>query len=94
LRSFNLEKEVSLINGLTNLDISNIDLFEAGEKIAAFEKLFNIRHAKEDIEDKLPEMFFSKNNDVGLTRQNFETMLKEYYNAMGWDEKGIPPEPV
>ncbi|MBW2562456.1 MAG: hypothetical protein JRE29_00215, partial [Deltaproteobacteria bacterium] len=55
LRSFNLEKEVSLINGLTNLDISNIDLFEAGEKIAAFEKLFNIRHAKEDIEDKLPE---------------------------------------
>jgi len=94
LRSFNLEKEVSLINGLTNLDISNIDLFEAGEKIAAFEKLFNIRHTKEDIEDKLPEMFFSKNNEVGLTRQNFEIMLTEYYNAMGWDEKGIPPEPV
>jgi len=94
LRSFNLEKEVSLINGLTGLGLSNMVLFETGEKIASFEKLFNIRHAKEDIEDKLPEMFFSKNNEVGLTRQNFEIMLTEYYNAIGWDEKGIPPEPV
>jgi len=94
LRSFNLEKEVSLINGLTGLGLSNMDLFETGEKIVSFEKLFNIKHAKEDIEDKLPEMFFSKNNEVGLTMQNFEIMLTEYYNAMGWDEKGIPPEPV
>ena len=84
LRSFNLEKEVSLINGLTGLGLSNMVLFETGEKIASFEKLFNIRHAKEDIEDKLPEMFFSKNNEVGLTRQNFEIMLKEYYLRPIW----------
>jgi len=94
LRSFNLENEVRLINGLTGLNFSNIDLFEAGKKIAALEKLFNIRYAKEDIEDNLPEIFFSKDSEQGLTRQNFETMLHEYYNAMGWDEKGIPPEPV
>ena len=87
LRSFNLENEVRLINGLTGLDFSNIDLFEAGKKIAALEKLFNIRYAKEEIEDNLPEMFFSKDSEQGLTRQNFETMLHEYYNAMGWDEK-------
>ncbi len=94
LRSFNLENEVRLTIGLTGLDFSNIDLFEAGNKIAALEKLFNIRYAKEDIEDNLPEMFFSKDSEQGLTRQNFETMLHEYYNAMGWDEKGIPPDPV
>ena len=94
MRSFNLENEVNLINGLTGIGLSNMDLFETGEKIASFEKLFNIRHAKKDIEDKLPEMFFSNNSEVGLTMQNFEIMLTEYYNAMGWDEKGIPPEPV
>jgi aldehyde:ferredoxin oxidoreductase len=94
LRSFNLENEIRLINGLTGLGISNTDLFEAGEKIAALEKLFNIRHANEDIEDKLPEMFINKDSDQGLTLQNFETMLQEYYNAMGWDEKGIPPDPA
>ncbi len=94
LKSFNLESEVRLINGLTNLNLSKKDLFDAGQKIASLEKLFNIRHAKEDIKDKLPEMFMNKENDQGLTLKNFEIMLQEYYTAMGWDEKGIPPEPV
>ncbi|MDM8556612.1 aldehyde ferredoxin oxidoreductase C-terminal domain-containing protein [Desulfococcaceae bacterium HSG7] len=94
LKSFNLENEVKLINGLTGLGVSNTDLFEVGKKIAAIEKLFNIRHANEDIEDKLPEMFINKDSSQGLTRQNFETMLQEYYNAMGWDENGVPPEPA
>lgn len=96
LKSFNLENEVKLINGLTGLNISSRDLFEAGERIAALEKLFNIRHANDDIEDKLPQMFInqSQNHDPTLIRQNLETMLQEYYRAMGWDEKGIPPEPA
>ncbi|MCD4719537.1 MAG: hypothetical protein K8S13_06710 [Desulfobacula sp.] len=94
LKSFNLENEVRLINGLTGLNVSNINLFEAGEKIAALEKLFNIRHAKDDIEDKLPQMFINQDRNQKLIQQNFETMLQEYYNAMGWDEKGIPPEPA
>jgi aldehyde:ferredoxin oxidoreductase len=94
LKSFNLENEVHLINGLTGLGISKTDLFETGEKIATLERLLNMRHATEDIEDKLPEMFFSQDNNEGLTRQNFNIMLKEYYHAMEWDEKGIPPEPV
>ena len=96
LKSFNLENEVTLINGLTGLTISNTDLFEAGEKIAALEKLFNIKHAKNDIEDKLPQMFInqSQNHDKKLFQRNFETMLQEYYAAMGWDKKGIPPVSV
>ncbi len=96
LKSFNLENEVKLINGLTGLNISNTDLFEAGEKTAALEKLFNIKHAKNDIEDKLPQMFInqSQNHDQKLFQCNFETMLQEYYAAMGWDKKGIPPAPV
>jgi aldehyde:ferredoxin oxidoreductase len=93
LRSFNLENELRLINGLTDLGFSKKDLFDAGEKIATLEKLFNIRHEKGDIEDTLPEMFFNKDSDQGLTLKNFETMLQEYYTAMGWDEKGVPPEP-
>ena len=98
LKSFNLENEVKLINGLigglTGLNISNRDLFEAGERIAALEKLFNIKHANDDIEDKLPQMFINQDLDQTLIQQNFETMLQEYYRAMGWDEKGIPPEPA
>jgi aldehyde:ferredoxin oxidoreductase len=92
LGSFNLENEADLINGLTGMNISNSDLIRTGEKVAAIEKLFNIKHSKGDIEDRLPEMFFNKDKTRGLTRKNFETMLQEYYKAMGWDEKGIPDE--
>lgn len=94
LGSFNLENEAELIKGLTLLDISDSDLLKAGQKIAALEKLFNIRHAKEDIKDQLPEMFINKDKDKGLTRQNFEIMLQEYYQEMGWDARGIPEEPL
>ena len=92
LKSFNLENEIRLINGLTDLDLSKKDLFDAGQRIASLEKFFNIRHEKGDIEDSLPEMFIEKNSSRGLTLQNFKAMLQEYYAAMGWDEKGIPPE--
>ncbi|MCP4718731.1 MAG: hypothetical protein GY860_04665, partial [Desulfobacteraceae bacterium] len=92
LRSFNLENEVLLINGLTGLNLTQKKLFDAGEKIATLEKLFNIRHSAKGSQDTLPDMFISKDGSQGLTRENFETMLKEYYRAMGWDENGIPPE--
>ncbi len=94
LKSFNLEHEIRLLKGLTGLRCTRADLFQTGEKIAALEKLFNIRHAPGDIEDKLPDMFFSREGEPGLTRAKFETMLQDYYSAMGWSEKGIPPEPV
>lgn len=104
LRSFNLENEVKLINDLTGLEVSPESLFRSGETIAALEKRFNLRHSQEDIQDQLPDMFFADNDsagntrpdrdhDQGLTRRNFKAMLTEFYLAMGWDEKGIPPEP-
>ena len=94
LRSFNLEHETDLINGLTGMNISKEDLFEAGEKIAALEKIFNIRHAKEDIADRLPEMFISNEKEHGLTQGKFNIMLAEYYESMGWNENGVPPQPL
>jgi aldehyde:ferredoxin oxidoreductase len=96
LRDFNLENEVELVQGLAGLDLSRQDLSRAGENIASLEKRFNLRHEQGNCEDTLPEMFISEPGDGkdtvrGLTRQNLEIMLKEYYTAMGWDENGIPP---
>ena len=94
LKSFNLEHEIRLLQGLTGLRYTREDLFQTGENIVALEKLFNIRHARGDIEDSLPDMFFSPEGESGLTRTKFETMLQDYYHAMGWSKKGIPPQPV
>lgn len=106
LRSFNLENEVQLVRKLTGLRISRESLFRSGEKIAALEKWFNILHGTKDMEDRLPDMFFTddkkniqgkhhikKDKNRGLTRENFKAMLDEYYLAMGWDKNGIPPKP-
>ncbi|MEH0018365.1 MAG: aldehyde ferredoxin oxidoreductase C-terminal domain-containing protein [Desulfobacter sp.] len=101
LRSFNLVPEIRLINALTGLDLTREDLYASGEKIAALEKLFNLRHGREDLEDRLPDMFFRRGDagkpidpsKPGLTRETFDAMRSEFYRAMGWDENGIPSAP-
>jgi aldehyde:ferredoxin oxidoreductase len=94
LKSFNLEKEADLVNGLTGLNLSKEDLAETGRKIAGLERLFNIRHSREPFKDTLPDMFISSRAGSSLTAEAFNIMLQEYYHAMGWDENGIPPYPV
>jgi aldehyde:ferredoxin oxidoreductase len=82
LQSFNLEHEVRLIHGLTGSGTSAEDLYQIAQKIASLEKLFNIRHATEEIEDRLPQRFLDGEMGNGLTQENFEIMLQEYYYAM------------
>lgn len=94
LRSFNLEYEIKLINGLCGLNLTKEQLFCAGEKIVNIEKWFNIKHAVQDIEDNLPEMFFTSEKRPELSRKDFKTMLQEYYAVMGWDKNGIPADPI
>jgi len=93
LRSFDLGHETELINGLTGQHLTGEDLSELGTEIASLEKRFNIRHAPAEMEDTLPQMFFETAKSEGLTRQNFESMRSEYYDAMGWGNSGIPPGP-
>jgi aldehyde:ferredoxin oxidoreductase len=65
------------------------DLFHIGDRIAAMERLFNLKHAPDLDEDRLPEMFFL-DGDTVLTQTVMTQMLLEFYAAMGWDEKGCP----
>jgi aldehyde:ferredoxin oxidoreductase len=55
------------------------------------ERLFNLKHAPDVGEDRLPKMFFHKGNTV-LTQKVMTQMLLEFYTAMGWDENGRPLE--
>ncbi len=94
LKSFNLEPEIALVNALTDTAFTKDDLMDAGEKIAALERRFNLRHTVLPLVDHLPDRFFSfKDNPVGLTRETLTAMLAEFYYAMGWDKSGVPPDP-
>ncbi|WP_169432988.1 aldehyde ferredoxin oxidoreductase family protein [Desulfotignum balticum] len=94
LKSFNLEPEIVLVNTLADTHVSLKQLTDTGLAIAAMERRFNLRHTETPISDNLPDMFFSRNdNPSGLTRTSFTAMLAEFYQAMGWDENGVPPDP-
>jgi aldehyde:ferredoxin oxidoreductase len=89
LGTFDLENEAVLASAITGLSLYADDLFRIGERVAAMERLFNLKHAPDMDEDRLPEMFFREGDSV-LTPAVLQQMLIEFYTAMGWDENGRP----
>ncbi|WP_319407092.1 aldehyde ferredoxin oxidoreductase family protein [uncultured Desulfosarcina sp.] len=89
LGAFDLENEAVLASAITGLSLYAEDLFHIGDRIAAMERLFNLKHAPEMDEDRLPDMFFL-DGDTVLSQTVMTQMLREFYMAMGWDENGRP----
>ena len=89
LGTFDLENEAVLASVITGLSLHADDLFHIGDRIAAMERLFNLKHAPDMDEDRLPDMFFI-DGDTVLTQSVMTQMLREFYTAMGWDENGRP----
>jgi aldehyde:ferredoxin oxidoreductase len=58
LGTFDLENEAVLASAITGLSLYADDLFRIGDRVAAMERLFNLKHAPDMDEDRLPEMFF------------------------------------
>jgi len=89
LGAFDLENEAVLASAVTGLCLYAGDLFRIGERVAAMERLFNLRHCPDMDADRLPEMFFREGDSV-LTPEILARMVGEFYAAMGWDDNGRP----
>jgi aldehyde:ferredoxin oxidoreductase len=90
---FNLETEAELSTALTGLPLKAQVLFKAGERVANLEKLFNLKHDKDNCSDYLPAMFTKTEVFAGEQERpavQLTPMLKDFYQAMGWDEHGRP----
>jgi len=87
--AYDLENEAALTAALTGLSFQAKDLFQAGERIACLERLFNMRQGADSRDDILPQMFLN-DNAADLNADAFEHMRQEFYKAMGWDSKGRP----
>jgi aldehyde:ferredoxin oxidoreductase len=91
---FDLENESRLIKAFTGIDLSSEELFTIGERIINMEKLFNLARGATAEDDNLPEMFQSEkleNTAVkGEIVHGLQDMVQDFYNLMGWDEKGVP----
>jgi aldehyde:ferredoxin oxidoreductase len=94
--TYDLVAETELTAALLGQPLGVSDLFSAGERIVNLERLFNLRHGASDADDRLPDMFFEKEYNAGeepsKPHEWMEPMKKEFYQVMGWDEKGHPTQ--
>ena len=85
-----------LMSGITGAT-SNGNPMQTGERIYNLEKLFNYREGFTRADDVIPDRFFEEPLTVGnkkgavLTRDQFKTMMDEFYTKRGWDLKTSEP---
>ena len=66
---------------------------QTGERVYNLEKLFNYREGFTRADDVIPDRFFEEPLTVGekkgavLTREQFKTMMDDFYTKRGWDLK-------
>ena len=87
--TFDLEAEAALAAAITGRPITAASLFMAGERIAALERLFNMRQGMTRQDDILPSMFLD-DPSKRLNAGNVSQMVADFYQAMGWDDRGSP----
>jgi aldehyde:ferredoxin oxidoreductase len=95
MEGFDLNKEAGLTKALTGWDIDREALFRIGDRIVTVERLFNLRSGAGPGDDTIPPRFVEEPIRRGPTegqRVVLEPMVKDFYQAMGWDKAGYPSE--
>ena len=95
--SLSLDEFASLINAVTGLNHSAGSLERIAWRILTLERMFNILAGFTEDDDWLPDHFYTESleiegSSVSCSRQAFNQMHKEYYEAMGWNRNGLPKE--
>jgi len=86
---------LTLIKNATGFEWSEEEMFKVGERIWNIERKFNLEAGIDAEQDTLPQRLLKDKIETGPGKGNttrLETMLPEYYQLRGWNEKGIPTE--
>ena len=81
------------LSAVTGLHYPTGDLIKIGERVWNLERLYNVREGFTQADDTLPPRLLNEPVLDGPSKgwvNKLEPMLKEYYRARGWDEKGVP----
>jgi len=92
-----LEHYAKLLSALTGWQLEGKDLVKIGERISNLQRLFNLREGFTKKDDDLPKrakqrpLFGAYQKEDKCIIKDYEGMLREYYEARGWDNKtGMP----
>ncbi len=82
-----------ILSFVIGVPVSEEDLFGAGERVWNLERLFNLREGISGADDTLPPRLLKEPMPGGPAKDQvveLDVLLRDYYRARGWDEKGIP----
>jgi aldehyde:ferredoxin oxidoreductase len=90
-----VQQFVDLLNAATGMAYTEEQFLQLGEAIWNMERLYNLEAGIDGSEDRLPDVCFEVPGDFPpeakpLTREDFATLLSDYYAVRGWDKEGRP----
>lgn len=87
-------KMAEALEPLTGEHVTVKEIWEIGERISNLQRAFNLREGVTAEADHLPSRLLEPFNE-GLAKGQVPDVavhIKEYYQARGWDPKGVPTE--
>jgi aldehyde:ferredoxin oxidoreductase len=93
--SVTLDEFANMLNDVTGLEMKASDLETVSRRVLTLERLFNLLCGFTAEDDWLPSRFFCdpivvEGRAVVCPEQEFRAMRSEYYESLGWDERGVP----
>jgi aldehyde:ferredoxin oxidoreductase len=86
-----------LIYGTTGLKLDRPALKKIAANTIDTTRLFNIQEGVTRKDDTIPKRFFKEGlgpDKKVIDRERLDKMITEYYRLRGWDENGVPINPL
>jgi aldehyde:ferredoxin oxidoreductase len=96
--AFSTEPWSRMLSGVTGYEYSSAEFNKMANKVAALERVFNLRAGLKYSDDTLPQRFSSESiivqgKKVSLSNESQTQMREDYYKARGWSvPEGIPSQ--
>jgi len=93
--SVTLDEYANMLNDVTGLEMKASDLETISRRVLTLERMFNLLCGFTAADDWLPSRFFHESisvegHAVVCPEEDFRAMRAEYYESLGWDERGVP----
>jgi len=93
--SVTLDEYANMLNDVTGLEMKASDLETVSRRVLTLERVFNLLCGFGPEHDWLPERFYRdpiavEEGAVVCPEVDFRAMRAEYYESLGWDERGVP----
>jgi aldehyde:ferredoxin oxidoreductase len=95
-RLLSLDQMAELLAAVTGWETSAYEIMRWGERRLHLMRVYNNREGLGPADDRLPDRFHDEAIASGpkqgqvLDREQFQAMIRFYYEMMGWDEQGQP----